>query len=339
MSLGMETASYCGGIRAMSKPKTRKALGIDFGGTIVKLGLVNDQGRIERRASFPTAETKGPQSWIERVAAVFGELGLPANAECLSDRIAGIGIGVPGFTDFERGFIYELTNVPDWVNVPLAEMMEQRFGTPTFVDNDVNAMTIGECAFGGGQAYRHAVFVTLGTGVGGGLLINGALYRGAYSMAGEIGHMSIDMNGPRSRQGVGGLELYVGNRAMAARAAEAIRAGRPTRLREAAGGDPDRLTPRDIAEAAAAGDALALEIYDFVARCLATAFASIVYLLQPQAFIVGGGVAQAGAVLFDPLGRHLRDRLAPVFAERIEVRPATLGNDAGIIGCAKLVLG
>ncbi len=316
----------------------RRAVGIDFGGTVVKLALVNDLGQIERRTSFPTAETSGPDSWIERTAAALGDLGVASDSLPLHGQIVGIGVGVPGFTDFERGFIYSLTNVLGWTNVPLADLMAQRFGLRTRVDNDVNAMALGECAFGGGRKFRHAVFVTLGTGVGGGLLINGALYRGAYSMAGEIGHMSIDWRGVRSPRGVGELELYVGNRAIVSRTADAIRAGRPTALREKAGGEPDRLTPRDVAEAAAAGDALALEIFDYVAVCLATVFSSIVYCLQPEAIIVGGGVAQAGDVLFRPLQHHLVDRLAPEFAERIVVLPATLGPDAGVIGCAKLAM-
>ncbi len=322
----------------MSDRQVKQALGIDFGGTTVKLGLVNERGEIRASASFPTLETRGPESWVDRVAQSLPQLGLPTEASALKAQLAGIGVGVPGFTDFGRGFIYELTNVPGWSAVPLAELMERRFGLRTFVDNDVNAMALGECTFGCGRLYHHAVFVTLGTGVGGGLLIHNKIYRGAYSMAGEIGHMSIDLNGLRSPQGVGGLELYVGNRAIAQRAAAALRAGRPSALRASVGGDPDRITPREIAEAAAAGDELSLEIFDFVAVCLATAFASIVYLLQPQAIIVGGGIAQAGDVLFDPLRRHLRNRLAPVFAERIEVREAELGNDAGLVGCAALAL-
>lgn len=322
----------------MTTRKTKPALGIDFGGTAVKVGLVDAQGRVLASTSFPTAETQGPDTWLDRLERSLPELGLPAAGSELADRIAGIGVGVPGFTDFERGFIYELANVPGWSRVPLAERLTERFGTRALVDNDVNAMALGECMFGCGRQYRHAVFVTLGTGVGGGLLINGRIYRGAYSMAGEIGHMSIRYDGLRSPQGIGGLELYVGNRAISQRAAEALRAGRPSLLRERLGNELHRVTPRDIAEAAAAGDALSIEVFDFVAMCLATAFASIVYLLQPQAIIVGGGVAQAGEVLFGPLRRHLHSRLSPVFYERLEVRPAELGSDAGIIGCASLIL-
>lgn len=322
----------------MSDRKLKRALGIDFGGTTVKLGLVDERGCVRATASFPTCEASGPDSWLDRVAQCLPRLGLPDSPAALKSEIAGIGIGVPGFTDYERGFIYELTNVPGWVAVPLADWAERRFGVRTFVDNDVNAMALGECTFGCGRLYHHAVFVTLGTGVGGGLLIHNKIYRGAHSMAGEIGHLSIDFNGLRSPQGVGGLELYVGNRAIAQRAAEALRSGRSSLLREQAGADPERITPREIAAAAAAGDALSLEIFDFVAVCLATAFASIVYLLQPQAIIVGGGVAQAGDILFEPLRRHLRDRLSPVFADRVEIRPAELGNDAGLIGCAALAL-
>ncbi len=333
-----KAASDAGKRNTMATANLKKAVGIDFGGTETKLARVNERGKAEAAASFPTAEAPGPDAWIAAVAAALPQLGLSNEPETLRREIVGIGIGAPGFTDFERGYIYDLTNVPGWKAVPLADRMEARFGVRTRVDNDVNAMAMGECTFGVGRLYQHAVFVTLGTGVGGGLLIHNRIYRGAHSMAGEIGHVSIDLNGIRSPQGVGGLEQYVGNRAIVERAAAALRAGRASALRERYAGDFSRLTPRDIAAAATAGDALALEVFDFVALCLATAFASIAYLLQPQVIIVGGGVAQAGPVLFDPLRRHLKDRLSPLFYDRMDVRPAALGAAAGVIGCAALAL-
>jgi glucokinase len=220
--------------------------------------------------------------------------------------------------------------------VPLAEKLAARFNQPARVDNDVNAMALGECTYGAGQAYQHAVFLTLGTGVGGGLLINNNLYRGAYSMAGEIGHVSIDMNGVSAPMGRGGVEQYVGNRQIVARALQALDEGRASSILERAGGQRDAVTPKVIAEAAEAGDALALEIFDFVADCLATMMASVAYLLQPQAFIIGGGVSAAGPVLFNPLRRHLNERLSEHFASRVVIKRAELGNDAGVIGAAAL---
>ena len=254
------------------------------------------------------------------------------------EELAGIGVGAPGFVDYERGFIHDLANIPGWAGVPLALHMEKRFNAHVRVDNDVNAMALGECTFGAGRAYQHAVFVTLGTGVGGGLLINNQLYRGAYSMAGEIGHLSIDMNGPPSPQGRGGVEQYVGNRRMIERAAQWLNQGKPSLIRDWVQDDWSAITPEVIGRAANQGDPLALDLYDFVANCLAATFASVTYLLQPQAFIVGGGVAESGNILFEPLRKHLHERLSPFFAKRLEVKTAELGNDAGVVGAATLVM-
>ncbi len=317
----------------MDENKKRCAIGVDFGGTFVKMARVDERGAIGARASFATTGLKGVAGWLDEVERHVGTLlaDLPADAEW-----AGIGVGVPGFVDYAKGFVHDLTNVSGWTAVPLAELLARRFGKTARVDNDVNAMAVGECTFGAGQAYQHAVFITLGTGVGGGLLINKSLYRGAYSMAGEIGHVSIDMNGVASPMGRGGVEQYVGNKRIVERALREIDAGRKSTILERAGGKRDAVTPKVICEAAESGDAVAREVFDYVADCLATMMASVSYLLQPQAFIIGGGVSAAGPVLFDPLRKHLNGRLSPYFAERLVIKRAELGNDAGVIGSATL---
>ena len=320
----------------MKEGKTRHAVGIDFGGTFIKMALVNEKGEVQSRAKIPTKEAVGLDGWMDAVAKGLEQLrGRKGGG---ADELAGIGVGVPGFVDYERGFIYDLANVPGWTGVHLAPQIEKRFNVHVRIDNDVNAMALGECTFGAGRAYQHAVFVTLGTGVGGGLLFNNKLHRGAYSMAGEVGHMSINMDGIKSPQGRGGLEQYVGNRRIVERAVKQLEQGKSSLIRDMVKGDWSAITPEVIGQAANKGDKLALDVYDFVADCLAAAFASVTYLIQPQAFIVGGGVAQSGGILFDPLRRHLGERLSPFFAERIEVKTAELGNDAGVIGAATLVM-
>ena len=320
----------------MKEGKTRHAVGVDFGGTFIKMALVNEKGEVQSRAKIPTKDAAGVDGWMDAVAKGMEQLKEKKGVGL--GELAGIGVGVPGFVDYERGFIYDLTNVPGWTGIHLASQIEKRFNVHARIDNDVNAMALGECTFGAGRAYQHAVFVTLGTGVGGGLLMNNALYRGAHSMAGEIGHVSIDMDGIKSPQGRGGLEQYVGNRRIVERAVKQLEQGKPSLLRDMVKGDWSAITPEVIGQAANKGDKLALEVYDFVADCLAAAFASVTYLIQPQAFIVGGGVAQSGSILFDPLRKHLGERLSPFFAERIEVKTAELGNDAGVIGAATLVM-
>ncbi|HMO03472.1 MAG TPA: ROK family protein [Kiritimatiellia bacterium] len=315
----------------MSKAETRYAIGVDFGGTSVKIALVDDQGAILSEQRIITEHVKDRNEWLTKVCSAIDALKGPRT-------IAGVGVGVPGFVDYERGYIYDLANVPGWAGVPLADLLEERLNVPVRIDNDVNAMAVGECTFGAGRTFQHAVFVTLGTGVGGALLINNQLYRGAHSMAGEIGHVSIDMNGRVSPQGKGGVEQYVGNRRIIERAVEAIEQGRKTLILDLVGGDRSQITPKVVKEAAVKGDALALEILHFITDCLATAFASISYILQPQAFIVGGGVAQDADLLFQLLRQHLSERLNPHFFKRLEIKPAELGNNAGMIGCATLGL-
>ncbi len=315
----------------MSKAETRYAIGVDFGGTSVKIALVDDQGSILSEQRIITEHVKDRDEWLTKVCSAIDVLKGPRS-------IAGVGVGVPGFVDYERGYIYDLANVPGWAGVPLADLLEERLKVPVRIDNDVNAMAVGECTFGAGRTFQHAVFVTLGTGVGGALLINNQLYRGAHSMAGEIGHVSIDLNGRVSPQGKGGVEQYVGNRRIIERAVEAIEQGRKTLILDLVGGDKSQITPKVVKEAAVKGDALALEILHYITDCLATAFASISYILQPQAFIVGGGVAQDADLLFQLLRQHLSERLNPHFFKRLEIKPAELGNNAGMIGCATLGL-
>ncbi len=315
---------------SLKSGRRRLAVGVDFGGTGVKMGLVDASGALRDRYDFPTAEAATQAAWLDRVGLGIRRFGRHGR------RLAGIGVGVPGFTDFRRGFIYNLTNVPGWTGVPLARILRRRFGLPAVVENDVNAMAVGECAHGAGRGFRQAVFATLGTGVGGGVVIDGQLYRGAWSMAGEIGHICIRMDGRRTPEGRGGLETYVGNRQLVGYAVRALESGRRSLIRTLVRGRLEAVTPKIIAAAAARRDPLALEIFEFAADCLAAAFASITYLLQPEVIIVGGGVARSGRVLFDPLRRHLRERLHPHFAERIRVIPARLGERAGMIGSAAL---
>ena len=168
----------------------RHAIGVDFGGTFIKMALVSEKGDIIASETIPTSEASTRDAWMDAVETGLEKLS--ADAPFDRSEISGIGVGVPGFVDYERGYLYELANVPGWNGVPLASLMEERFAMRVRVDNDVNAMALGECTFGAGRVYSHAVFVTLGTGVGGGILINNQLYRGAYSMAGEVGHMTIE---------------------------------------------------------------------------------------------------------------------------------------------------
>ncbi len=309
----------------------KTALGIDFGGTFVKVGLVNEKGLLLKKFQFSTKSANTLDKWIMKIDEILGEI------KNEKDQLAGIGVGVPGFTDFQRGFVYGLPNVKGWRNIPLAKLLKQKFNLPIYVDNDANAMAAGEYRFGAGKGLKYAIFVTLGTGVGGALLVDGKIYRGAYSMAGEIGHIPITFEGIKTPEGIAGLETFVGNQRIVERVLKEIKKGRKTSITQLINGKLNQITPKVIAEAAKAGDKLAIETFDFMAECLAIAFAGLIYTLQPEAIIIGGGMAESGQVLFSPFKKHLKMRLSSLFYKRVKILKAKLGTDAGIIGSASLV--
>ncbi|MEM7697037.1 MAG: ROK family protein, partial [Verrucomicrobiota bacterium] len=245
-------------------------------------------------------------------------------------EISAIGVGVPGAVDFAEGMTYNLTNVKGWSSVPLRDIMVERTGLPTVVENDANCMAFAEWKFGAGQGYRNVVCVTLGTGVGGGLILGGDIFRGSQYAAGEIGQMSIDLEGKPGPYGnSGALERYIGNRQIEQLAVEIYREHGRT--------PPETTTPEILSELAREGDEIAILTWQRVADCLANCLMSVVYLLNPDAIVIGGGVAYAGpTLLFDPLRERLKQSLTPECFDHLAVVPARFGNTAGILGCSAM---
>ncbi|MEM9018646.1 MAG: ROK family protein, partial [Verrucomicrobiota bacterium] len=231
--------------------------------------------------------------------------------------------------DFSKGVTYNLTNVRGWSCVPLRDEIHEKTSLPTVLDNDANCMAYAEFKYGAAQGCRNVVCVTLGTGVGGGLILNGELYRGATYAAGEIGQMSIDLEGAEGPYGnSGALERYIGNRQIMALAASLYEEqGRPV---------PSDHSPENLAALARDGDKIARQTWTEVANYLAATLMSVVYLLNPNAIVIGGGVAHAGELLFDPLKRRLRETLTEECFDHLSVVPARFGNTAGIIGSSAL---
>lgn len=300
------------------------SIGIDFGGTSVKLGVCRGAELLHTDEPIPTASHPGPNALItamaERVAALREQF----------PSIAAIGVGVPGLVDFDHGFIHELTNVPGWKHIPLKAILCEKTGLPVVVENDANAMTYAEWRYGAARDLNNVVALTLGTGVGGGLILNGKMFRGSSYSAGEIGQMSIDFGGKPGHYGnLGALEKYVGNNQISEHAV----------LRYAEAGiikDIGECSPKAIAMAAQEGDDIARQIWGEFADWLGTALSSIAWLLNPDAFVVGGGVAKAGPLLFEPLQRKVQSMLSTVVWENLRILPARFGNEAGIIGNAAL---
>lgn len=303
---------------------TITSIGIDFGGTSVKLGVCKGGDLLCTDDPIPTASFAGPQALIGEMA------GRAAKLRKTYPGIAAIGVGVPGLVDFERGYIHELTNVPGWKHVPLKAILSEKTGLPTVVENDANAMCYAEFRYGAARGLKNVVALTMGTGIGGGLVLDGKMYRGSCFAAGEIGQMSIDYDGKPGHYGnLGALEKYTGNQQIAEHAVRRYaEAGIEKDIAECA--------PKKIADAAQAGDDIARQIWDEVADWLGTAISSIAWLVNPDAFVIGGGVAQAGDLIFNPLKRKVQSMLSTVVWEKLRIVPAKFSNEAGIIGNAAL---
>jgi glucokinase len=302
----------------------KTSIGIDFGGTSVKLGVCRGSELLVTDDPIPTANFAGPAALIGEMAVRVEKLQKQYPAIC------AIGVGVPGLVDFERGFVHELTNVPGWKHVPLKAILSEKTGLPVLVENDANAMTYAEFRYGAAAGLQNVIGLTMGTGIGGGVVLNGRMHRGSSCAAGEIGQMSIHFDGKPGHYGnLGALEKYTGNHQIAEHAVQ--------RYAEA-GIEKDiaDCTPKMIAIAAQSGDDIARQIWGEVADWLGTALASIAWLLNPDAFVIGGGVAQAGDLIFDPLKRKVQSMLSTVVWEKLQILPARFSNEAGIIGNAAL---
>ncbi len=305
-------------------PDAELTIGIDFGGTTVKTAAVHQSHIIDQAPPIATQEFNTAAELIEAMSRSVKDLVVR------HPQVKSVGVGMPGFVNFEKGLVYGLTNVPGWKSVPLKSILEARLDLPVTVDNDANCMAIAEWHLGAGRGYKHVIFATLGTGVGGAVIANGQMIRGMRHGAGEIGQTSIDYQGRPGHYGnLGALEEYIGNREITTRALEAYTAAGIQKF-------PENCSPAALATAAHQGDAIALALWDDVARMLATALMNCCWLLNPQAIVIGGGVARAGDLVFDPLKKHLFSQLSGTFLEDLVILPASFGHEAGIIGAAAL---
>ncbi|MBK1829869.1 ROK family protein [Verrucomicrobiaceae bacterium R5-34] len=312
----------------MTQPDTypNTALGIDFGGTSVKFGVVQGHDVIDSAPAIATDDYTEPAPLIDAIVRVIEDL------RTRHPGISAIGAGAPGFVNFRTGTIHNLTNVTGWSNIPLREILHLRTGLPVTIENDANCMAYAEWKEGAGQGKDHLICITLGTGVGGGIVSHGHMLRGAEFVAGELGQMSIDYQGRKGAySNRGSLEDYIGNNEIAADAREYYASKGIER-------SVTDCTPAALSQAANEGDAIAVEIWKNIAEKLATSAMNACWLLNPEAIVIGGGVAKAGDLLFKPFETSLRSQLAPAFSEHLQILPAHFCNDAGIIGAAALAL-
>lgn len=306
-------------------------IGVDFGGTNIKGALVNDQGKIIYKVETATLANSGPEAVAGRIGQMINKL--EAFAEAGGQRAVGIGIGIPGQTDQNKGEVVFAPNL-HWRHVPLLKYLGQVTSLPILMENDANAAALGEQWCGAGRGSVNMVMITIGTGIGGGLIINGSLYQGSNGCAGELGHTVIDPKGFLCSCGRRGcLETLTSATAMIRMAKEAIDQGRITDLVK-----PENIDAKDIVMAARAGDEVALEIINFVADYLGMSIGNLINVLNPDTVVVGGGVSKAGEILFEPLRRSIMKWSLEAPASNVKIIPAELGNDAGFIGAACLIL-
>jgi glucokinase len=313
----------------------KKYIGCDLGGTNLRAAIVDvEDGSVLHQMSIPTLARDGHDAVMKRMAGLFVQMIEWAGMK--KEDIGGIGLGVPGVLDLEKGETLFLPNLPGtWPHVPLADTITKHTGLPTVLLNDVRSITNGEWRFGAGRGVDTVVVFAVGTGIGGGLVINGQLHLGIAGTGGEVGHMTIDYNGPTCGCGNKGcLEAYASGPAIAAMGMKAVAQGLSTRIGEMSEYDLNRITPELIAQAANAGDQIAQDIFERAGFYLGMAAANICVAIGPRRIIIGGGVSQVGDLLLNPIRRTLRERVSVMPVEQVEVLQSQLGKNAGVIGAA-----
>lgn len=317
----------------------RYVLGVDIGGTNLVVGAVRvDGSTVLGLQSEPTGASHGADHVIDRIVGMAQKaMAVVASAEPQSEVI-GVGIGSPGPLDTKAGIVILTPNL-GWTNMPVRDRIGDRVKLPASLDNDATCAMAGEWWIGAAKGARHAVVFTLGTGIGGGIVVDGKLLHGASDVAGEIGHITIETNGRRCGCGNDGcLEAYASGPAIARRTQEAISAGAESIITGLVKGDVAAITAQTVFQAAADGDPLALEVVQDTAKYLGVGVANLINILNPEVVVVCGGVTQAGDHLFVPLRREVTRRAFRPAVQACRIVPGALPGTAGVVGAAKIFL-
>lgn len=303
-------------------------LALDIGGTKVAAGLVRPDGTLLADAREPTRVAGGPDVVIDQLVA-------------LGRTVAGnrtptvIGVGCGGPLDARRGIVQQPLNLPGWFDVPLVARLEAAFGLPAYLDNDANAAALGEHRWGAGRGTRNMVYLTVSTGIGGGVIADGRLLWGETGNAAELGHVSVAYDGWPCVCGRRGCpEAFASGTNIAARARAALAAGEPSSLSQLT---EDAITAERVTEAVRQGDALATRIWDETTAVLGNAVANVLNTFEPEVLVIGGGVSRAGDLLFEPV-RNLALQLALPPQRRARIVPAELGDQTGVLGAAAVAI-
>ena len=306
---------------------------VDLGGTNLACAIMDRGCNVVRRTIGPTRSDLGKEHVIDRIEEEIVRLSGQDPG-----RPAGIGIGAPGIVYSDKGIIYRAANLPDWQDVPLAQILYGRLSLPVFLRHDVDAAVLAEKYYGAGRGKDHVVCLTIGTGIGMGMILNGQLYCGAKAGAGNLGHMIMDRDvSPASDRDEGHLESLTAGPAIRTRAIEAIRQGHGSVLSDLCQGDLEKIDARMVFEAARTGDEVSLRIVHEMTRLLGIGIANIINLLNPEIVIVGGSIALAGEILFSSLVESVRAHVCSFLRADVQIVPAQLGDDAVLVGAAHTV--
>ena len=318
-----------------TRKKQRYILGIDLGGTNIVAGAMPEDGSQEiAMRSQPTHAELGADVVASRIIQIIGDVMTVTMAQtgAKRDDFIGVGIGAPGPLDREKGLVIIAPNL-GWRNFPLRDLIADGVGLPATLDNDANCATLGEWWCGAAKGGRNVVGLTIGTGIGGGLILDGRLYHGASDVAGELGHTTIDSTGRRCKCGnYGCLEAYASGPNIAERAREAIGSDETSLLRDLVGGQLELITAQTVYDAATRGDGIAREVVRDTAKFLGIGVANLLNIFNPDVVVIAGGVTQAGDALFEPMRAEVRRRAFRPAVEACRIVAATLPGTAGVVG-------
>ena len=312
-------------------------IGIDLGATNIKSLLMDKEGKILVSDKRPSLGNEGKEKVISQIISSIKTL-QKEEVKLGISQFLGIGIGSPGPLNVEEGIIYQSPNIPGWQNVPLVRILEGKIHLPVFLENDANAAALGEWWKGAGKGFSYILLLTLGTGIGGGAIINGKVYRGARGCGMELGHMIIKEGGMICGCGARGcLEAYASATAVVKRAKAIIKQGHKSYLSQLIK-DMDDLTCEDVFKAASKKDELALLIVEETARYLGTGIGNLLNIFNPDVVILAGGMVKAKEVLFNPVEKYTRLNCLKSCWEMVKIVPAKLGENSGAVGACATVL-
>ena len=312
-------------------------LGIDLGGTKILTAVANSQGKMLSRDHSITPAKKGHEAVIQSILeSVYRALD---QADVAVSALTAIGVGAPGISNPETGILFTSPNLPGWRDVPLRDIVQEKLGKKAFLINDANAAALGELYFGAARGARNFIYITISTGIGGGIVINGNIYNGAIGTAGEVGHMTIDDDGPICNCGNRGCwETLASGTALAREARHRIKEGVRTSILEYAGGDVEKVTAQVIHSAAEKGDSLGKELIARTGYYVGVGLANLINIFNPELIVIGGGLSNIGDMLLEPAFEVAGERAYKEAFQTVRFASAELGRNSGVLGAAAFAL-